>query len=412
MKQQGAGLDRVMAGAMLVVWSGVLVWLRWDAWAPDLSAVVIAAALWAEGARDLVYAAPTGFFGGAPEAWGPMMEHLGVGGQESFAYVYPPLWVALLAPLTQAVSVQAVLNAVALVQMPLLAGSVALAGRLAKPQHWSWSRWVVWGLAVLSLTAPAAHAVLHNQPTITVGFLILLTAERLASGRPLTAGAVLALAAAIKLTPAVFLLLFLLPPSRRGLAAFLATGLALAAASLALAGWEAHLQFLQALGTLSGVSLMIAINLSLQTALVTLGAVAGLWPLPLPLPVPAAIAAPLAATLLARVGGLALLGALVWRWRGRAQAPLALLIGLAVLVPLAGPLGWLHYYLVPLLLLPGLLVLLPAGLARGLIGAVLAVSALPLFLALRGLPGFDLWFVLGGALIWLAVVVALLRRRV
>lgn len=392
---------------MLVIWCCVLIWLRRDAWAPDLSAVVIAANLWAEGARALVYTAPEGFFGGAPEAWGPAMEALGIAGRESFAYVYPPLWLALLAPLVQGVPVQAVLNAVSLVQVPLLAGSVVLAGRLARPEGWSWSRWTLWGVAVLSLTVPTTHALMHNQPTITMGFLILLAAERQAAGRPVAAGVALALAAAIKLTPAAFVLLFLLPLSRRALAAFALAGLALAGASVGLAGWQAHLDFLAALGAVSGISLMIAINLSLEAALVTLGGLAGLWPLTAPLP--AGIIAPALATVLARLGGLALMAALIWRWRGRAQAPLALLLGLAVIVPLAGPLGWLHYYVLPLLLLPGLLRLVPGG--RLLLVLVPAALSLPLFLVLRGLPGFDLWFVAAGVLLWLAVTLALLRPR-
>lgn len=399
--------DAALAGAILGLWCVAAIALRLGAWAPDLSAVVIAANLWAEGARGLVYAAPEGFFGGAPERWAAAMEALGVAGRESFAYVYPPLWLALLAPLVQGLPVQAVMDVATLVQVPLLAGSVVLAGRLARPDDWSRTRWALWGVAILTLTVPATHALMHNQPTITIGFLILLAAERQAAGRPVAAGVALALAAAIKLTPAAFVLLFLLPGARRALGAFVLAGGALAGASVALAGWPAHLDFLAALGAVSGVSLMIAINLSLESALVTLGGVAGLWPLPSALP--AGIVAPVLAGVLARLIGLALVAALIWRWRGHPQAPLALLIGLAVLVPLAGPLGWLHYYVLPLLLLPGLLRLAPG--ARALVLGVPAALSLPVFLAMRGLPGFDLWFVAAGAALWLAVVATLLRAK-
>jgi hypothetical protein len=182
--------------------------------------------------------------------------------------------------------------------------------------------------------------------------------------------------------------------------------LALAGLSVLLAGWPAHLDFLAALGAVSGVSLMIAINLSLESALVTLGGLAGLWPLPGVLP--AGIVAPVLAGVLARLIGVALLAALVWRWRGHARAPLALLLGLAVIVPLAGPLGWLHYYVLPLLLLPALLTLAPQ--ARVLLALVPLALSLPLFLALRTLPGFDLGFVVVGAALWLAVLASLLRR--
>lgn len=398
--------DAALAGALLGLWCAAAIWLRWGAWAPDLSAVIIAARLWAEGGRDLVYAAPEGFFGGAPEGWAAAMEALGIAGRESFAYVYPPLWLALLAPLVQGMPVQAAMDAATLVQVPLLAASVVLAGRLARPDGWSWTRWALWGVAVLSLTVPATHALMHNQPTITMGFLILLAAERQAAGRPVAAGLALALAAAIKLTPAAFVLLFLLPGARRALGAFALAGLALAGMSVLLAGWQAHLDFLAALGAVSGVSLMIAINLSLESALVTLGGLTGLWPLPSALP--AGIVAPVLAGVLARLIGLALLAALLWRWRGHARAPLALLLGLAVIVPLAGPLGWLHYYVLPLLLLPALLTLAPQ--ARVLLALVPLALSLPLFLALRTLPGFDLGFVVVGAALWLAVLATLLRR--
>jgi alpha-1,2-mannosyltransferase len=202
--------DRALAFALLALWAAVTTWRQWGHWAEDLSAVYIAGWLWQTGQAALVYDAPPAFFGGVAESWRPAMEAMGIAGRHSFPFVYPPLWAVLVAPLTTILDAQGFMDAVALVQIPLLAASVWLAGRLLKPAAMPWWAWTSAGLVTLSLSIQSHLAIWHNQPTITVGFLTLLSIERLGAGRPVAAGVALALAAAIKLTPAAVILIFLL----------------------------------------------------------------------------------------------------------------------------------------------------------------------------------------------------------
>lgn len=382
--------DRAVALAMLAAWTAVTLLQRWGEWAEDLSAVYIAGWLWHGGQAALIYDAPPHFFGGAAESWRPAMEALGIADRTTFAYVYPPLWAVLTAPLAGVLSPQGFINLVALVQIPLLAASVWLAGRILKPAAMPWWLWAALGLAVLSLSIQSYLALLHNQPTITVGFLTLLSIERLGAGRPVAAGIALAVAAAIKLTPAAFVLVFLLDRQWRAAAAFAVAGAALALLSVALAGWPAHQAFLASLAQVKGVAYLIAINTSLLPALLALGSATGLLP-----PVdPAAtqhVYTSVPPWLAPAITALALGAILAF---GRALRPLPGhlrrgigLFALSVVIALMGPLGWLHYYVVPMLLLPGLVGLLPRPSALGLA-------------ALVSLPSLSLAFAQIGALPW------------
>ena len=90
------------------------------------------------------------------------------------------------------------------------------------------------------------------------------------------------------------------------------------------------------------------------------------------------------------------------------------LFALSLIIALFGPLGWLHYYLLPLFLLPGLFGLLGRGPATVLALAVAIPSLRIVVGALGALPwptaGY-IWIACAG---WLAVLAALLvaaRRR-
>jgi len=398
-------LDHGRAAVILCLWAAVVVWLRWDVWAPDLSALLIAGWLWEHGQAEVIYAMPPGFFGGAAPEWSEAMALMGVAGAQTYPYLYPPIWAVLVAPLTKLWSIQALMNGALLVQVPLLAGSVVLAGRLAKPKGLSWTLWALWGVAVLSLSAPAYLAVMHNQPSILMGFVILLAFERLAAGRPVAFGALIAVAAAIKLSPALFILAALMTRSGRAVAAFGVAGAGLGLASVVIAGWPAHEAMLTSVATVSGHTLMIALNLSLQSVL---GQV-----LLQPEVLPASAVTPMVLNLISRAAVVIVAGLLLWRahrWTP-AQRPLGALLGLSLVIWLLGPLGWLHYYVVPLLVLPGLALMIPRRLAIWIGGATVILSSMPVYLALAGAPGFHALYpaLAGGA--WLAVLAALLWPR-
>lgn len=382
--------DRMVSAMMLVLWAAVTLWHQWGEWAEDLSAVYIAGWLWHTGQGTLIYDAPPAFFGGISDSWRPAMAAMGIADQNSFAYVYPPLWAVLVAPVTALMSAQGFFNAVAVVQIPLLAASVWLAGRIFKPDWMQWWLWSFIGLFTLNLSIQAHLAVWHNQPTITVGFLVLLAFERLGAGRPTAAGAALALAAAIKLTPAAYVLLFLIGRQWHAAAAFAVTGAALGLASIALAGWPAHQAFLDSLAHVKGVSFLIAINISLLPAILAAGSALGLLP-----PVDPTATQHVFTSVPGWISPVITLAALTLIAAfARRLAPLdgpvrqaAGLLALSIILALFGPLGWQHYYVVPMLLLPGILGLLPRG-------AAIAV------LALVGIPSLSLVFAEIGVLPW------------
>lgn len=402
-----AQTDKRLSLTLLVIWTIAVILIRWGEWAEDVSALYIAGWLWQNGEPELIYAAPPGFFGGYADIWQPAMDRIGIGDRMTFPYVYPPLWAALIAPLTTILGPQGFANAAAMIQFPLLAGSVYLAGRLVKPAAWSQTIWTIFGLAILTLSMPSYLAIWHNQPSIMVTFLILFAVHAAGTARLVTAGAMLALAAAIKLTPAVFVVLFLVERQWRALGALIATGLTIGLISLLLAGPQAHVDFLNALDHVKGSVLLNAVNTSLLAALLALASVLGLTdPLPLDMSVvvirdaPGLLAQIISVTALALI---ALFLSVLRPWPLRIRLGIGLL-ALGIILPLFGPLGWLHYFLLPLLLLPGLAGLVPTRSAVTVLTIVVVLTSWIFFSNIKLLPWPVANYVWLSSAMWLAVL--------
>ncbi len=109
---------------------------------------------------------------------------------------------------------------------------------------------------------------------------------------------------------------------------------------------------------------------------------------------------------------LALLAVAVLVWRARswpmAERPLGTLMALSLILGLLGPLGWLHYFTLPALLLPGLARLMPPRRAWLAGGLAVAASVMPVYLLLARLPAFHAVYPALAATAWLAVLTALL----
>ena len=405
--------DLRRAVVMLALWTLYAIWRQWGHWPDDLSALYIAGHLWQTGQTDLIYAAPPGFFGSHAASWDPVMADLGIAGKVTFPYVYPPLWAALLGPVTDLLGPQAFANAVLLIQMPMLAASVLMAARLMRPATMPMLTWALIGIVILLASTQSYIALWHNQPTITVGFLVLLCFTCLDADRPIAAGAALALAAAIKLTPAALVLILLLDRQYRATLSFALFGAALGLLSLALTGTALHATFLDSLGLIQDGALLNAVNVSLLPALMSLGAAIGLGPafdtqshLVILSPVPGWLSIGLALTALALTT--AFLMALKDKPGPERRA--TGLFALWLILTLFGPLGWQHYYLLPLLLLPGLIARLTprAGLLLGL--AIALPSIRFVFLTIGFLPwpvANYVWLACPG---WLAVLLTLYVR--
>lgn len=402
--------DLLLALALCALWTLAVVARQWGQWADDLSAVYMAGWFWGQGQPGLIYAAPPAFFGGAAPAWMPALVSLGIADCTLFPYVYPPLWAVLTAPLAGALSPQQFFDLVTLIHVPMLAGSVLLAARLLRPARLPLSLWLAGGLASLVLLIPGEAALHFNQPSIATTFLTLLAFERLAAGHPLTAGTALALAAAMKILPALFVLLFIYDRQWRALAGFALTGAALAGTSLALAGVDLHHAFLSAASEATAHAFLSPNNMSLRPVLLTLAGAVGLIELDLnqrhlvllrPAPLVDAVSRG------ALVAGLAITA---WRLRHhpRCDRRALALIALGILVPLCSPIGWLHYYLLPMLLVPGLAAFLPPVRAAALLLVAAAVLSVPAFRGFASLPMPTPSYLWAGCAVWLVLFVAVL----
>ncbi|MFF7972418.1 glycosyltransferase 87 family protein [Streptomyces sp. NPDC007905] len=285
----------------------------------------------------------------------------------SYGFTYPPFAALAMLPLAPMSRPGAI---VASLLVNLAALAVVL--RILAGAGWRRHGWYRWSLALcgLALFEPLRDTFSFGQVNLVLLALVLGDSWLLATGRGRWAGAGIGLAAAVKLTPALFIGLLLL--ARRWRAAAVATGVALAATGLAAWAdpgasrfyWTEALWDTGRVGRLDYVS-----NQSLQGVLARLGEPGR---------------APWAAAVL--------LVLCVWAWRaGRAvtagdwTAAFALTGAAACLV---SPITWVHHLV---WLLPSFVVLARAGHPRpaGALYAVLCTSVVWLwFEDSSGVDGF------------------------
>ena len=258
------GVALVLSGAFV----SFFLWICWGNWAPDISALYMAAHFFAEGRPELIYAAPDGFFGpDIPVEWLQVMSGFGLQEQQALPYVYPPLWAAVLAPLADGMHPVAFSNLFYLIHVPALIGTILLGYRIIAPDNISLTSWVLMSAAICWLSFIPLFALYHNQPQILVVFLIFVSMERHLSQRPFAAGCALALAAAIKVTPAAFALVFLLNRDWRALITFTAAGAGFVLVSAALAGIDLHLDYIARVAALSETIGGLNVNWTLESLL-------------------------------------------------------------------------------------------------------------------------------------------------
>ncbi len=371
--------------AILGAWV-VMAFLAWRGeWANDLAALWFAAHFLAEGQPDLVYAAPPLFFGGTAPEWQPYLDQFNVTKREAaYPYIYPPLWAGLIAPLTKVMSAQTFFDAVLAAHLAMMAGSVLLAERLVRPATIPYPVFILWGVSVLAFSVPSISGVSLNQPTITATFLILL-AFRIVAQMPVRAGAALAVAAALKLTPAAFVLLMLARRQYRAALAFALCGAGLALASLSLGG-PLHAALLAQLdsasvntfwGLMNPSPRVMALLAADHFGLAGADGPGGLQMIEIDsrqnyvVTMPAWLGRFVALTALA----VALPAAWLTLTRKGREADALALLGMFTALFLFGPLSWQHYLLGPLLLVPALALTLPMRLALPVLAAVWFASS-------------------------------------
>ena len=294
-------------------------------------------------------------------------------------YVQTPLWAWSLQPLCTRVNFSTfdhIFDALTLVSFAILVWLVARiwSPRLLHPGA------IAVVLLALWFTTPFKYAMTLMQTHI---FFVLLTigALMLASRRrPLLAGTLLALAAAVKLTPAIFLVYWLLTRRYRAALTFIAVSVLLLVLARVTAGPELFAQYLATLHRVSGTLLVSQNNQSL----------AAWWmghhyP---PLEVCFLNIHPLPRSVQLLSTTLILLSSLFAGWLDRRHTArslppstaedttssfplgaLFLLIAATVFTPIA----WTHYFIV---LLPALMVLADLALARRSLAIAIAISTM------------------------------------
>jgi len=344
-----------LAVAILVAWGASIVLRFWGMWGDDLSALYFAARFAADGAWDVVYASPPHIIGyGVTPAWDAEAAALGYPGEDLNRYVYPPLWAALFAPVAMQVDPQAFYNAFLLLHAGALVAAALACRRMIPSDAFSPLLWVAITVALLETSLATMFTFALGQPQALVVALCLVALERAQAGRQGTAGALLALAAAIKVAPGLLVLAFVVCGMWGAVRAFALVGAALLALSVALSGVEAHLVFLDALAELERVVLLLAINPSASAVLALSEAVLNASDV---LALPHMVIVEKAPWIAHSTMGLALAAVAASLWAVR-HVPVRERIWLAggmlyLVMTFFGGFAWVHYMVLPILMLPG-----------------------------------------------------------
>lgn len=355
-------------------------WRHFDSTSPDLLASWMAGLNFARGAHwDIYFGSSDLFTMRPPASW--VWELKSSGHTDAiYPFIYPPLWAWLTAKLTQVASFPLVVFVANIINPLLMMGTILLAARMARGAL-SVSQFLIIGVVAFSMTVIAVVALEQNQPQIFVSFLLVLAAERSRSGDWRSAGAALALAASVKLYPAIFALIWIAQRDWKPLSAFVCVGGALGLTSIAVAGWPLHAEFLHELSAISGTALVTFFTHSIDatvaelffkeqaTFLVNLneGGV-GVW-------------AVLAKTPLWRMADaammLSVIAGIYWFARRRAGQDALFWPTCFVALALVSPLSWGYHYLSALVFLPVLFERFGARYGLLMIAAILWPTSIP-----------------------------------
>ncbi|MHA3976248.1 glycosyltransferase family 87 protein [Halovulum sp. GXIMD14794] len=373
---------------------------------PDLASLYIAGRSVDSGQWADVYWQGTG---GASDGWRAEKQASGID-VHAHTFLYPPIWPWLISPLAK------MLSPVGFAQLFLGLNTVAHLGCALvawklfdrPPPLWPW---IACAILVVPLTVIGGSAFFYNQPQPLLSFAILLGLERATAGRPHVAAVLFALAASVKVYPALFAVIFVMRGQWTALGTAVLIGAALLGASLAVGGTEANLAFLALLGDLQSKISIAMNNLGLPGVLAHLQAIMTGEALPRANFIPGrGWIRTMDLAMLA--GGLALLARLSRRqppeWWRQGGVP-----ALFIMVSLAMPLAWTHYFTPALCLLPGLFLLLPRKTATLVAVLVLAAHSTNFFAGIAKPASNPGIYPLVGflTLTLLAVVFALSARR-
>lgn len=350
----------IRINAIIAVFFIAWTWMRHSGgWDGDLSAIYFAAYSFGIGEYDLLYLAEPGFFGSSASLeWEVMAADFGFPKKPVLPYIYAPIWAAVLAPLALAMPPAVFFDVFLIVHALACAGSVFLAWRIAAPTGVSLTVWSIVSYVIITTAAPFEIGFWLNQPQFVVTFLVLLAFDRYRVGAFWAAGIALGLAAAIKITPAVFVVIFLMDRNWKPAIATVLAGGAMLALSFAVAGVDLHVAFLEQLNRASSNMVLTKINFSLEGVIASWQSEPGLILNPDDTERPFVVSLAHGWIGMACKVALLIFAAALWWVTRHAKPDTALygrLMALWCAIIFFGPLGWSHYLIGPLMLLPGLL---------------------------------------------------------
>jgi hypothetical protein len=307
----------------------------------DAVSLAVAGRLVAEGETGALYAQDQDRLAVGDPAWTAEAAELGYEGR-IYPYLYPPLIAWLAAPLAELGLMQAKLVLLGLTCASLVSALIIAVRSWAPDLLRSGG---TLGLAVAALLSwPLATQVMsiNLQPVVILAIVIAVAAAQ--SGRSALAGVALAVAAAVKLTPAILVLYWIATRRFACAAWFLGAGAVLLAVALAVAGAELHLEWLARMQELAGAIVPTKQNRSLAGLLYGIaygleGTEAGLPLQPLPGWIKVASAA-------LGVAGAAWCLLDASKARRRPAADAAGQLALVLVATMAAPLAWDHYFLI------------------------------------------------------------------
>ena len=347
--------DLVFASAILGFWVALNAYRFWNEPALDLTGIFFASQFFDFGQYEHIYSSAQDRFiwRVPPDAWQQLALSQGYPATDLSDYVYPPLWAAVFAPVAGAVSPFQFFNAFLIIGPGLFAIGVLAAWHLVgRPV--SALVWACTTIVLLEFTTIGGLALSFFQPQLLVVGLLLIAFYLYDRGNFLPAAGIIALLASIKLTPIVFILIFVVDRRWKALGWFAIFGAALAALSIVLAGWPLHQEFLNKLDVLNDRILFSRINVSLPAVISFFWlAVEGEadWQL---LGYEWARFPPAMVMVGSVLNILGLLVAAIIRMRNPDAPGLAMtILTLGLISTLLSPLGWLHYLIFVLAFAPG-----------------------------------------------------------
>ncbi|MGJ8583570.1 MAG: glycosyltransferase family 87 protein [Marinosulfonomonas sp.] len=335
-----------------------------------------------------------------------MATELGFQDKTVTPYVYPPLWAAVLSPMASQIGPMQFFNIALLVQAILLAASIILAYRIVKPPRMSLGIWYLLSFAIVILTSPFLLASWLNQPQLTLVFLVLLAFERYRAGASVTARIVLAFAASIKITPVLLGLIFLMDRDWKAATSACITGVLLLMTSLALAGPELHLAFVEQLGRANKNLIITPLNHSFEAlAYQWIDIIDRRLTPPQEYEEFVIVSTTEWVRWVSRIAMISAIALLLYRSKNMraSDALYGRLLGIICATTFFLPLAWTHYLMVPMLLLPGLYTFMPfarASLSVLVLGGVLSTP----FRSYFPIVDYDqVWTMSAGALLLIAL---------